>query len=1013
MNNFFAPTLRTVGFLGASIFLALLFPALTRAQAPVVIDFEGIQPALVFSQFASQGVTFNGPLARDFSPTPGFAHSGTKAIELCFAQEFCSAPLNINLTAGQAHVKVWVGYTAQLTQPARVTMQALDANGQLVGQASVVLGPSAGPVNVQHPLEVNSTSGNIRQVVVGFAAPSGETAFHNGLVIDDVEFGSAGPAPTCQATVPPTVSLDQPANTPQTPQVTVQTNEFLLQGEVQTTAPLDVARLTVTKTPSVPQITRTTDLLSTIVQRNGGNFGAIRMSGLLFPGTNRISIRMENCAGAGTDTAVVVFNPIAAGTGFKFLGLEVNQATQDLQNSVPLVGEKPTLVRVYLSLTGPTTSIDGVSGALVAKRPGSTTPLVPLLRSINVIRADSSTDIQAKRRDLTASLNFMLPPEWFRTGTLHMELSKLFINEAELNLSCVGCGNVDEIGAPRFSVFRRTKTLNLVLAPYEYTLAQKPTPDILFTPMGALQWLNNVYPLAGRFPSSGSGIRLLRILPTQPTSRDLHTGTGIGDFLDDLQDVMNDLLDQSGSNWPNDAKLFGMVPSGSGGAGRMPGNVAYGDTWAVENGLVPQTNYESYGSIWAQEIAHNLGRKHVSTDHGENPPSDPNFPVPHGGIAEPGAATITGYWLTQPPSLIDPGNAAECRGHAHDFMSYGSVNSVSGEHTRSWVSPFTYKALFKSFEDLSLASAVAPPQRMEKLVVAGRIDEKGGITLRPFRRVITEFATGSGRTGEYSVELVDSKGRTLLTYYFDEREDEGGKFHLHSFNEYVPWRNGTQVILIKRGKTVVARRSVSSRKPWVRVLSPKQGQTWGRKATITWEAGDEDKDSLTYTVLYNSGLDSVWLPIASGLTRPSATVDTSLLPGSARARIRVRASDGVNTAEAESQGTFVVADKRPLVTIIGPTNGQVLAPGVSPEFAAAAYDPEDGMLFGTSLKWTSDLDGLVGHGLEPSLRVLSSGEHFITVTATDSQGHSVRARVNVIVTRKRPASVDECLRPSS
>jgi hypothetical protein len=1001
MNNFLAPVLRTAGFLGASIFLALLFPVPTWAQPPVVIDFEGLPLAPVFSQFASKGVIFNGPLARDYSSTPGFARSGSRAIELCFAQEFCTAPLNVNFTAGQSRAKVWVGYTAQLTQPARVTLQALDANGQPVGQASVVLGPSAGPVPVQNPLEVSSASANIRQIVVGFAADPGQTASNNGLVIDDVELGIAGPPPTCQTTVVPSVSLDQPVNTAQTPEVVVQTNEFMLQGEVETLAPLDVARLTVTQIPGFPPLKKTSDLLSTIIQRDGGNFGAIRINGLLFPGRNSISVSVRNCAGADADGAIVVFNPNAPGTGFKLLGLEVNQATQDLQNSVPLVGDKPTLVRVYVSVTGPTASINGVSGALTAKRPGGPT-LTPLLRSINVINVNSSTDIKAKRRDLTASLNFVLPADWFRTGTLHLELSKLFIQQAESNLPCDACGNVDEIGAPRFVQFRRTRTLNLVLAPYEYTLSEKPTPDILFTPMGALQWLNNVYPLAGSFPSNGSGIRLLRILPAQPTTRDLHTQAGIGDFLDDLQDVMNDLQDQSGSNWPSDAHLLGMVPSGSGGAGQMPGNVAYGDTWAVENGLVPEPNYEFYGTTWAQEIAHNLGRKHVSTSHGEQPPSDPTFPFQHGGIGEPGAATITGYWVARPPSLIDPGTAADCVGHAHDFMSYGSVNSAAGEHTRSWVSPFTYKALFKAFEDLSPASAVAPAQRMEKLVVAGRIAEKGTITLRPFRRVTTEFTTGPGTKGEYSVELVDSTGRTLLSYRFDEREDEGGAFHLHSFNEYVPWRTGTQVILIKRGKTVIAKRSVSPHKPWVRVLTPKQGETWGRKATITWEAGDEDKDPLTYTVLYNSGLDPVWLPLASGLTRPSATVDTSLLPGSARARVRVRATDGVNTAEAESQGTFVVADKRPLVAIFGPTNGQVLAPGESPQFAAAAYDPEDGILSGTSLKWTSDRDGLVGHGPGPSLRALSSGEHFIILTATDSQGNSVRTRVNVIVSREQP-----------
>jgi hypothetical protein len=153
-------------------------------------------------------------------------------------------------------------------------------------------------------------------------------------------------------------------------------------------------------------------------------------------------------------------------------------------------------------------------------------------------------------------------------------------------------------------------------------------------------------------------------------------------------------------------------------------------------------------------------------------------------------------------------------------------------------------------------------------------------------------------------------------------------------------------------------------------------------------------------VLYNTGRDSVWLPIATGLTRPSATVDTSLVPGSARARVRVRATDGVNTTEAESSGTFVVADHRPVVTIIGPSANQTVDAGVGPQAAVAAYDPEDGMLAGTSVKWTSDRDGAVGYGPNPSLRSLSSGEHVIVVTATDSQGNSARARVNIMVRRE-------------
>ena len=108
MTTFVGTALRTTRFLAASAFLALFFPAPLKAQPPVVIDFEGIPQELVFTQFANLGVTFNGPLARDYSGTPGFAHSGTRAVGVCFAQEFCTSPLEVSFTAGQAHVKVFV-----------------------------------------------------------------------------------------------------------------------------------------------------------------------------------------------------------------------------------------------------------------------------------------------------------------------------------------------------------------------------------------------------------------------------------------------------------------------------------------------------------------------------------------------------------------------------------------------------------------------------------------------------------------------------------------------------------------------------------------------------------------------------------------------------------------------------------------------------------------------------------------------------------------------------------------
>ena len=91
---------------------------------------------------------------------------------------------------------------------------------------------------------------------------------------------------------------------------------------------------------------------------------------------------------------------------------------------------------------------------------------------------------------------------------------------------------------------------------------------------------------------------------------------------------------------------------------------------------------------------------------------------------------------------------------------------------------------------------------------------------------------------------------------------------------------------------------------------------------------------------------------------------------------------------------------RPGVSISG-RNGQVLAPDSAIQLLGSAYDPEDGMLPGTSLTWTSDRACCLGNGQRLDVKTLPSGPNLITLTAMDSQGRSATARVNVVVGRER------------
>lgn len=950
-----------------SIIVAVLFSQVNLAYAQVVLTFDDLAVGPLSTQYQSHGATFNFPLVRDYASTPGFAHSGAQAIELCFAAEFCKSTLNVDFTTGQRHVKVFVGFTSPLTQASPVLMRALDANGTTVAQQTVVLGPSAGAVPIQVPVEVISAMANIRQIVVGFASSD---AFNNGLVFDDFQFDAAGPPPLCTAAVNPTVTLAQPlAGT------TVQINEFMLQGAVTTAALLDKATLTVTG----PSGTKVSNLLGTIVQPTSAPFGAIRVDESLFPGTNTVTLEVHNCHGTGRASTTVNYAPIANGTVIKLISMEITQATQDTNNSVPLIAGKPTVVRLYFTTTGATGVINDVRGDITGFQQGGNTPF--LAQSVGTTNVDTSNNLGAKRRELKQSLNFILSPDFYQPGLTHFRVERLNVQgPGGATLTCEGCTQWS-------ANFHRAKPFNLVVVPFQY-LHSNLTADPGATLMGGLGYLNNVFPLSGNFPTDTSGINLT-ILPTRPTGLILPRDNDR--MLFDLQRILDDLLSQPGNTLPSDTHILGVAPSGSGGVANLPGTAAFGDTRALESTTFPASDPESYGAIWAQEIAHNFGRLHVSTAHGEMPPTDTAFPYLHGGIGEPGVAIGTEGW-NGTPFVLDPGTPASGSKHAHDFMSYGQPNDPA-DHTRSWVSPFTYNGLMSAFKVQAKALISQTPS--DKLVISGSINSSGIATLRPFYLTKTGFAKGLGSSGDFSATLLDGAGKSLSTYHFNVQAIEHSSSFM--FSEFVPWNAATKQIVLKRKQTILAKRLVSPHKPVVRVTRPIAGESWGAKATITWQATDADKDHLSYTVLYNTGTNQRWVPIATDVAGLSATVDTRLLVGSNKARIRVRATDGVNTTEADSAGAFSVPAQPPLVNILGISNGQVVSGKKVTAFTGTAYDPHDGMLPATGLTWASNRDGVIGIGRHiTTLKPLSSGVHVITLAATNSQGHVGSKAVRVV-----------------
>lgn len=87
---------------------------------------------------------------------------------------------------------------------------------------------------------------------------------------------------------------------------------------------------------------------------------------------------------------------------------------------------------------------------------------------------------------------------------------------------------------------------------------------------------------------------------------------------------------------------------------------------------------------------------------------------------------------------------------------------------------------------------------------------------------------------------------------------------------------------------------------------------------------------------------------------------------------------------------------QPPIAEITSGNGSFYTLSDSISFSGTGTDPEDGILSGSSLVWSSDIDGEIGTGESFSTN-LSEGTHVITLTATDSIDASDSKSTMVIV----------------
>ncbi len=663
----------------------------------------------------------------------------------------------------------------------------------------------------------------------------------------------------------------------------------------------------------------------------------------------------------------------------EFNALEVTQAVQTRTNQMPLVDDKDTVARAYVDTDGLLPRSQAVIVSLYGSKGDVDLPGSPLARY-------QIAPVTIDREDINDTADFKLPETW---------------NDGSIDFRVV---------ARKYRASGQDASANI---PISFT--QKETPTYWIVPINTGTNASPVLPSNTEIASQESYLKTVFPVPDVKFVRkpwQVLGPTSVGNTISDLnqyhsQVVLSWILGLIFTgNPPFDLpdQIYGFTPSGGG----ISDPIWFGGNGFVARGF----RGTSREATMAHEINHNLDRdptgtwgRHAPFGCGAGGP-DSAWPFGNDDIQQVGFDPRL-PWVSGTGSrdTVIPSNYP-------DYMSYCQSDDLagnpSGQLPTKWISTYRWQNLFNNFSTFLAASAkfeaaaLAQAQIEETLYISGQLNIAGTGELNP---VVMQpgMPTDPIREGKYMVELLDVTGRPILQqpFFVSFVDVEGVRHEVVPFSFVLPTpKLPVGTVVLKLGEEVLDTIRVTQNAPVINVVSPNGGEQWRGMQTIKWEARDEDlaplglnSDPLSFNILYTPDDGVTWFPVAAGVQGSSLDVDASNLPGGQDARIRVIATDGFNTAEDDSDGTFVVLQNPPQVTIDMPGDNSIFPAGTTVRFMGTATDTEDEVLPDDSQAWAHG-ETLFGTGpvVDAALPV---GKHTVSFTAVDSTGDSSSDTIEV------------------
>ena len=689
-------------------------------------------------------------------------------------------------------------------------------------------------------------------------------------------------------------------------------------------------------------------------------------------------------------------------------GMEITQGVQNNANSVRLVRNRETYVRVFFrgdqTVNGATMRLYGTYNGIEHG------PLLPL-RATH-LTAKTAPD----RNQIDDAFLFALPWEWSQQPsiTLRAELNPFKVPQ-EPNYAN------NSLSGQTFN-FSEGRAIDVIFVEANYRIQRSLNDfsDYFVADTGVhAAWMRDAYPI----PEGGLNYRVWTI----------NGGALLGNHVMQVAKVCTDMAASvrslCASDWVN-AKIaqmrtnagngisagtatYGLITDSSSTGGAFPRGQAGTDRVGSGPAGVSITlpapggtaSYSDYGYYTGHEIGHMFGRAHPSPnsddpattmDSAGNPivegcghsRSDNNYPYTNAFIGS-GDGSIRGFDRSVPSSGGLGAQRVLKDTESYDMMSY------CGNSQLRWPSDYTWEGLYQAI--INSPATIAQTSLVGDFVGLYGVVYEDALFVHSVARMDNVTEQSPGNAGPLRLRLLGEGGNELATYLFapegDQAENEG-----QACGVVVPFVAGTRSLEIVdvASNQVRYQAPVSANAPTVsNVALDNPPNPVAGTVTLAWQAADADGDALTYDVFYSADSGTSFQPVALAVESLSAALDTSALAGG-QGRFRVIANDGVNQGKADSPD-YTMAVKAPQVRILNPADGEHFNWGQTVNFSGEALDPQDGLLTGTSFVWNNQKGELGRGSAQISVSDLPVGENVITHSAQNSAGLSASTQITIYV----------------